>query len=100
MWCWRWDSNPHEVAWSRFLFSSAPFYSYCCQRGLRCSSAWPIRLLSHPVASVVEVPKPTKKEIRPLNHAQVSALFEAAALVGDAQYENGHVIAGIILLEV
>ena len=35
-------------------------------------------LIPRNVASVVEAPKPTKKEIRPLNHAQVSALFEAA----------------------
>ena len=35
-------------------------------------------LIPRNVASVVEAPKPAKKEIRPLNHAQVNALFEAA----------------------
>jgi integrase len=35
-------------------------------------------LIPRNVASVVKAPKPTKKEIRPLTHAQVNALFEAA----------------------
>jgi integrase len=35
-------------------------------------------LIPRNVVSVVEAPKPTKKEIHPLNRAQVNALFEAA----------------------
>ena len=35
-----------------------------------------------------------------LQEADFREIVLAQALVGDAQYENGHVIAGIILLEV
>jgi integrase len=47
-------------------------------------------LVPRNVASVVKAPKPTKKEIQPLNRAQVKALFEAAR--GD-RLEAIHVVA-------
>jgi integrase len=49
-------------------------------------------LVPRNVASLVRAPRPTKKEIHPLNRSQVKAFFEAASGVGD-RLEAVYVVA-------